>query len=182
MSHSIPISTSAKILKHFTLSPSFTYNERWYPETIRKSFDVDSNAVLTDTVKGFRAARDFQMSASLNTRLYGMVQMKRGKIAAIRHVISPTVSFGYRPDFSAGSFNNYKSYVDANGEPVSYSIFQNGIFGGPPSGKYGVVGFALDNNLEMKVRHQTDTTQNLKKIKIFESLSANLNYNLAAVS
>jgi len=182
MSHSIPISTSAKILKHFTLSPSFTYNERWYPETVRKSFDADSNAVLTDTVNGFRAARDFQMSASMNTRLYGMVQMKRGKIAAIRHVISPTISFGYRPDFSAGSFNNYKTYVDANGESVSYSIFQNGIFGGPPSGKYGVIGFALDNNLEMKVRQQTDTTQNLKKIKIFESLSANLNYNLAADS
>jgi LptD protein len=182
MSHSIPISTSAKVLKYFTLSPSISYNERWYPETIRKTYDSDAGTVLTDTVKGFRAARDFQMSASMNTRLYGMVQFKRGKIAAIRHVVSPTVSFGYRPDFSSGSFNNYKTYTDANGESVSYSIFQNGIFGGPPSGKYGAIGFAIDNNLEMKVRQQTDSTTNLKKIKIFESLSANINYNLASDS
>jgi hypothetical protein len=182
MSHSIPISTSAKVLKYFTLSPSISYNERWYPETIRKTYDSDAGTVLTDTVKGFRAARDFQMSASMNTRLYGMFLFKRGKIAAIRHVVSPTVSFGYRPDFSSGSFNNYKTYTDANGESVSYSIFQNGIFGGPPSGKYGAVGFAIDNNLEMKVRQQTDSTTNLKKIKIFESLSANINYNLASDS
>ncbi|MGR6088413.1 MAG: putative LPS assembly protein LptD [Arcticibacter sp.] len=182
MSHSIPISTSAKVLKYFTLSPSISYNERWYPETIRKTYDSDAGTVLTDTVKGFRAARDFQLSASMNTRLYGLVQFKRGKIAAIRHVVSPTVSFGYRPDFSSGSFNNYKTYTDANGESVSYSIFQNGIFGGPPSGKYGAVGFAIDNNLEMKVRQQTDSTTNLKKIKIFESLSANINYNLASDS
>jgi len=182
MSHSIPISTSAKVLKYFTLSPSFTYNERWYPETIRKAYDSDAGTVLTDTVKGLRAARDFQISASMNTRLYGMVQFNKGKIAAIRHVISPTVSFGYRPDFSSESFNSYKNYTDATGESVSYSIYQNGIFGGPPSGKYGALGFAIDNNLEMKVRQQTDSTTNLKKIKIFESLSANINYNLASDS
>lgn len=182
MSHTIPISTSAKLFKYFTLSPSFTYNERWYPETIRKSFSSDLNAVVTDTVKEFRAARDFQMSASLNTRLYGMVQMKRGKIAAIRHVVSPTVSLGYRPDFSSSSFKSYRQYTGPDGQEVSYSIFQNGIFGGPPSGKYGAVGFSIDNNLEMKVRQQTDSTENLKKIKIFESLSASMVYNLAADS
>lgn len=182
MSHTIPISTSTKILKYFTLSPSFTYNERWYPETIRKSFNSDLNAVVTDTVKEFRAARDFQMAASLNTRLYGMVQMKRGKIAAIRHVVSPTVSLGYRPDFSSSSFKSYKQYTGPDGQAVSYSIFQNGIFGGPPSGKYGAVGISIDNNLEMKARQQTDSTENLKKIKIFESLSASMVYNLAADS
>jgi len=182
MSHTIPISTSAKLFKYFTFSPSFTYNERWYPETIRKSFNSDLNAVVTDTVKEFRAARDFQMAASLNTRLYGLVQMKRGKIAAIRHVVSPTVSLGYRPDFSSSSYKSYKQYVGPDGQEVSYSIFQNGIFGGPPSGKYGAVGFSIDNNLEMKVRQQTDSTENLKKIKIFESLSANMVYNLAADS
>ncbi|MFM7079013.1 MAG: putative LPS assembly protein LptD [Bacteroidota bacterium] len=182
MSHTIPISTSAKLFKYFTLAPSFTYNERWYPETIRKSFNSDLNAVVTDTVKAFRAARDFQMAASLNTRLYGLVQMKRGKIAAIRHMVSPTVSLGYRPDFSSSSYKSYQQYIGPDGQEVSYSIFQNGIFGGPPSGKYGVVGFSIDNNLEMKVRQQTDSTENLKKIKIFESLSASMVYNLAADS
>jgi len=182
MSHSIPISTSAKVFKFVTISPSFTYNERWYPETIRKNFDEQTNSIVTDTVKGFRSARDFQLSTSFNTRVYGLFQMKRSKIAAIRHVLSPTVTLGYRPDFSKPNFNNYKNYLDGEGKNVSYSIFQNGIFGGPPSGKYGAIGFSLDNNLEMKIRQKSDSTDNLKKIKIFESLSASMSYNLAADS
>jgi len=183
MSHSIPVSTSMKIMKHFTLSPTFSYNERWYPNTIRKTFDENLNSVVTDTVKEIRAARDYQLSASLNTRLYGMVQMKKGKVAAIRHVVSPTLNLSYRPDFSKPSLKNYQTYqINQSGQTGQYSIFENGIFGGPPAGKYGVVGFSLDNNLEMKVRQKTDSTDQLKKIKIFESLSASMFYNLAADS
>jgi len=183
MSHSIPVSTSFKVLKHFTLSPSFSYNEKWYLQTIRKSFDAETNSVLTDTVDAFRAARDYQASASLNTRIYGMVQIRKGKIAAVRHVMSPTVSFSYRPDFSKSSFNNYKTYqINAAGETGTYSIYENSIFGGPPSGKFGVVSFNLDNNLEMKTRHVSDTAVTLKKIKIFESLSAGVSYNTAVDS
>jgi lipopolysaccharide assembly outer membrane protein LptD (OstA) len=183
ISHSIPVSTSLKVLKHFTLSPSINYNERWYLQTIRKKFVEEINTVDIDTINGFRAARDFLISTSLNTRIYGLVQIKKGKIAAIRHVMSPTITYGYRPDFSDPSFNAYKVYqLDSFGNTGIYSIFENGIYGGPPAGKYGVIGFNLDNNLEMKVRSETDTAVNLKKIKIFESLAAGVSYNTAADS
>src|SRR5207249_8047831 len=33
--HTIPISTSIKMLKYFSLTPSLNYTERWYLETIR---------------------------------------------------------------------------------------------------------------------------------------------------
>ena len=183
ISHNIPVSTSFQVLKYFTVSPSVTYNERWYMQTIRKNFDSDLDAIKTDTVNGFRAARDFITSVSMNTRLYGMVQMKKGKIAALRHVVSPTVSYSYRPDFSDPSFNAYKVYqIDSAGTEGIYSIFETGIFGGPPSGKYGVIGFNIDNNLEMKTRTVSDTAVSLKKIKIFESLAFGASYNTAVDS
>jgi len=183
MSHSIPVSTSLKALKYFTLSPSLIYNEKWYPKTIRKNYNAAEDSIEIDTVAGFRAARDFQFSASLNTRIYGMVQMKKGKIAAIRHVLSPTITYGYRPDFSNPTFNSYKDYqVDAFGNTAKYSIYETGIYGGPPAGKYGVIGLNLDNNLELKTRTVTDTSVNLKKIKIFESLAGNISYNTAVDS
>ncbi len=183
MSHSIPLSTSVKALKHFTLSPSFTYNEKWYLSTITKNYSSQTDAVEVDTVQGFKAARDFLFSVSMNTRAYGMVQFKKGKIAAIRHVVSPTISYGYRPDFSDPSFDYYHSYqLDAQGNRGTYSIFENGIYGGPPAGKYGVIGFNLDNNLEMKTRTVTDTSVNVKKIKLFESLAAAISYNTAVDS
>ncbi|MDQ3050353.1 MAG: LPS-assembly protein LptD [Bacteroidota bacterium] len=180
MSHAIPVSTSFKALKYFTVSPSITYNEKWYMKTIRKNYSAINDSVITDTISGFRATRDFQFSASMNTRLYGMVQMKKGKIAAIRHVLSPTLSYTYRPDFSEPKFNAYKNYQsDSFGTITQYSIYETGIFGGPPSGKYGVISLNLDNNLEMKTRSVTDTAVNLRKIKIFESLSGNVSYNTA---
>jgi hypothetical protein len=183
ISHSIPVSTSIKMLKHFTLSPSLQYNERWYMKTIRKEYDETIDAVDVDTVTGFKAARDFLISASLNTRIYGMVQTKKGKIAAVRHVMTPAISFGYRPDFSDPAFNAYKVYqIDSAGNTAKYSIFETGIFGGPPAGKYGMIGFSLDNNLEMKTRTVTDTSVNLKKLKIFESLALGASYNIAADS
>lgn len=184
MSHSIPVSTSLKALKHFTISPSITYNEKWYLKTIRKDLgrgtDGANDSILIDTIGGFRAARDFQFSTSMNTRAYGMLQFKKGKIAAIRHVVSPTITYSYRPDFSDPKFNAYKNYQsDSIGTIGQYSIYETGIFGGPPSGKFGVIGLNIDNNLEMKTRTETDTAVNLKKIKIFESLAGNISYNTA---
>ncbi|MEP7168237.1 MAG: putative LPS assembly protein LptD [Bacteroidota bacterium] len=181
--HQIPISTNVKLLKFFTLTPSFNYNERWYIQTIERHFNTDSNQVITDTIGGFKAARDYYAGASLHTTLYGLVQFKNSKIMAVRHVLSPTVSFTYAPDFSAPSWNYYKSVQkDSTGALSKYSIFETGIYGGPGSGKQGVVNFLLDNNLEMKVRKTTDTAETTKKIKLLESLSFNTSYNIAADS
>ena len=43
----------------------------------------------------------------------------------------------------------------------------------------GSISFSLDNNLEMKVRNDQDTTgeEEYKKIKIIESLRASISYN-----
>jgi len=183
VSHSIPISTSLKVLKHFTLSPSFNYNENWYVQSINKQYNEQTNSVEVDTINGFKAARYFNVAASLNTRIYGMMQMEKGKIAAIRHVMTPSISIGYRPDFSDPPFNGYKEVqIDSLGTTTKYSIFETGIFGGPPLGKSSVIGFNLDNNIEMKVRSENDTATTFKKIKIFESLNGGISYNVAADS
>ncbi len=180
--HSIPISTSVKFLKYFTMTPSFNYSEKWYLQTIQKNYNTTENTIVIDTIYGFKSARDFSASAALNTRIYGMVSFKNSKIMAIRHVVSPTVSFSYRPDFSAPSWNYYKTITDSSGNETKYSIFETGIFGGPGAGKQELVNFGLDNNLEMKVRKATDSSETTKKIKIFESLSINSSYNIAADS
>ncbi|HKR04724.1 MAG TPA: putative LPS assembly protein LptD [Bacteroidia bacterium] len=183
MQHQIPVSTNVKLLKFFTLTPSFNYNERWYLQTIEKRYDTEHDSVIVDTLRGFKAARNFSASASLNTRLYGMLQFRNSKIMALRHVFSPSVSFTYAPDFSAPSWHYYKTVqTDSLGTESKYSIFETGIFGGPGAGKQGVVNFNLDNNLEMKVRKSTDTSETTKKIKLLESLSINSSYNMAADS
>lgn len=181
--HSIPVSTSLQVMKYFTLTPSFNYSEKWYVSTIEKRYDAATNSVLSDTVQGFKAAREFNAGVSVNTRLYGMFQFRKSKLQAIRHVFTPTFSFTYRPDFSDPFWNNYKTVqTNHEGETIRYSIYEQSLFGGPSSGKQALIGFALDNNLEMKIKSNNDTAETIKKIKVFESLALSGNYNLAADS
>jgi hypothetical protein len=181
--HSIPISTSWQVLKYITFTPSINYSEKWYLSSIEKRYDISTNSIITDTVSGFKAAREFNAGASFNTRVYGIFQFRNSKLQAIRHVVSPTLSFTYRPDFSDPFWNNYKTVqTNPEGETVRYSIYEQSLFGGPAAGKQALIGFAIDNNLEMKIRTDNDTTSTTKKFKIFESLVFSGNYNLAADS
>jgi hypothetical protein len=180
--HTIPISTSIKMLKYFTLTPSFNYTERWYLETVRHNWDSDSAKVDTVQIRRFNASRDYLFSTGLNTRIYGMYQFNKGKISAIRHVMSPTVAYSYRPDFSNVSSYYKTVQVDTLGRERLYSIYEQNVYGSPPSGKYGNISFGLDNNIEMKVKANSDSGATVKKLKIFESLRIDGNYNLAADS
>ena len=194
MQHNIPISSSIKILKHFTLSNSINYTERWYTKSLRRTWVNDTLWTndstykvgnQNDTLSGFKAARDFVFTSGLNTTLYGMVQMKRGPVRAIRHVVRPSVSFSIRPDFGSPAFGYYKEVQsDTLGNFERYSIFSDGInfssiYGTPPDGKSGSLNFSITNNLEMKVRSKKDTITGMKKVMLIESFSIGTSYDLA---
>ena len=100
MSDGIPINTSIKVLRHFTLNPSFNLTERWYLSQTEKRWDANSNRLITDTLDKFTRAHNYSFSTGLNTKIYGIVQFNKSKISAIRHVITPNLSFNYTPDFS----------------------------------------------------------------------------------
>lgn len=181
--HNIPLSTSFKVLKFFTLSPSATYSERWYFKTTQYEWNSENRKIDTIVENKFKAARDYQLSAGLSTRVYGMYLMKKGPVSALRHVLTPTASFNYRPDFSQSKFGYYKTIqADTTGRTLTYSLFQNSVYGGPSGGKFGSLSFGLDNNLEMKVRTRSDTGATEKKIKLLESFRLSTNYNLIADS
>lgn len=182
--HNIPVSLSLNAFKHFQFSTSLNYTERWYLQTIRKGLENEINGYVNtrDTVPGFRRAYDYSFSSGLSTKVYGMYP-KMGKIEAIRHVVTPSVNFNYRPDFADPSFGFYKSFVDASGRLSEYSIFDGAIFGGPSSGKSMGIGFSVDNNIEAKIRTENDTTgKGFKKIPIIQGLTFSGNYNFAADS
>ncbi len=184
MQHTIPIRSSIKILKFITWTNSINITERWYLQSINKQWyndtERDSSYVKSDTMPGFKAAHEFNLSTSLTTKLYGMYQFKRGAVKAIRHVMTPSVSFVYHPDFGSPLWGYYKyQQLDSAGRVRRYSIFENSIYGSPPDGLSGKVAFRLDNNLEMKVRSRKDTISGTKKIKLIDNLSIQTAYDIA---
>lgn len=189
--HTIPVNTSIKVLKFFSLSPSFTYTERWYTKSLNRYWDTTQNAELTDFQSGFNRVWDYNAGASLNTKLYGLAQFTSGPLRAVRHVVTPSVSFQYRPDFGTPEYGYYDDYnrIQYNTntgqyDTVSYiySIYEGAPYGTPTRGGSGSVVFNIANNLEAKIRNRADTVTGSKKIKILESLNFSTNYNIMADS
>ncbi|NJO01854.1 MAG: hypothetical protein HC880_09325 [Bacteroidia bacterium] len=99
--HNIPISTTMKIFKYFSLNPSFNYTEAWYPQRLNYTYIPQLEAVSVDTIRRFSRVYAYSAAAGLTTRIYGTFNFKKGaRLQAIRHTIVPTVSFGYSPDLS----------------------------------------------------------------------------------
>lgn len=186
MQHTLPVSWSGRVLKNFTWTNGFNFNERWYLQSIKKTWVSDTaniSILKTDTVQGFKPAHDFNFSSSLSTRLYGMFQFKKGKIVAIRHVISPSVSFVFTPDFGNPFWGYYRYLVDQDKpaeKPVRYySVFENGIYGAPPANKSGFVNMSISNNLEMKTRSKKDTVSGTRKVVLIDNFSVSGGYDIA---
>ena len=179
MTHNIPISSSIKVLKYFTLTPSFNLTERWYLNRIEKTWNSNDSTLTTDTIPKFTRAHDYNLSTGLNTKIYGLVEFKKSKIAGIRHVMSPNISFTYNPDFSDEKYDYYKTVqINENGETQNYSIMENGIYGSPSNRESGTINFSLGNILDMKIRNNKDTVETFKKIKLIESLGISSSYNI----
>jgi len=179
--HVIPISTSTKLLKHLTLSPSVSYSEIWYSKELSYEWIDSLNAVKIDTTEKFARLNAYNFSAGINTRLYGTMYFKGDKIKAIRHVMTPSISFSYAPDFSDEKFGYYQTVqVDSVGDTRTLSKYAGFIYGTPSQGENASLGFSLQNNLEMKVRDKKDSANEFKKVPIFENLSISTGYNFLA--
>lgn len=187
--HSIPVSGTINIAKYLNFTTSFDYNERWYFQYEDRNFVTQSNGerdtsfVKRDTLTGFKQVRDFGLSAGFQTRLFGMVQFKKGKLKAIRHVFTPSIGFNYRPDFGKEKWGYYGVVqTDTSGKTETYNRFPRGIYGNASRGEVGGISFNFTNNLEIKVFSKKDSVNNTKKIVLLENLNFSTFYNFIADS
>jgi hypothetical protein len=188
----IPVALSLNVLKYFQFSSSFNYQEQDYFQTIREHYARGSisgaDSIVTDTVQGFKRAYSYSMSSGFSTKLYSTVLFKKGKLKAIRQVITPSVSFQYTPDFSAPKYGYYNTIVSNATIPYPnssqvYSIFGNGVYGGPGIGKSAGLAFSVDNSIEAKMAAKSSDTSGLdRKIPILQGLSFSTFYNFVADS
>lgn len=188
--HEVPLywNYKPKKLKTLTITPSFRYKGVAYTERISKSRElfVDSDTsyyrTKTDTIKGLTYAHAYYPSIGLGLapKIYGMYTFRPGSsIQAVRHVMSPSVSFTYIPDVSTVVPEYYRTLYDENGKQLErYSILGNGIYGTPTLGRsVRTMSFRLNNNVEAKMWSKNDTAQDVKKVSIIDNLSFSSNMN-----
>lgn len=185
--HSIPVSGNFTLFNYLNVSPTFNFKDRMYTRKVEQSWDELNQTTVNDTTYGFHNVYDWNLSLALSTKIYGFWTLNKkifgDKIQAIRHVLTPQVSFNYAPDFSSSRYGYYKTYQRTNSDGsvdlVQYSPYQGNLYGVPGTGKTGSIQFSLDNNIEMKVRSDDDST-GFKKISIVDAFGLAMSYNMAA--
>ncbi len=186
ISHTIPIKASFTLFDYLNVNPSFTITDRMYFNKTMRSWDEVEQKEVRDTLNGFYNVYNWSMSLNLSTKLYGMyIPSKKifgDKIVAIRHVLTPMVSFNYAPSFTNSRYGFFEQYAktdaDGNVTMVDYSPFDGYLYGTSNRTKTGSVNVTLGNNVEMKIRSDKDST-GFKKLSIIDDLSLSMGYNMA---
>ena len=188
MQHTVPISASFTLFNFLNLNPSINFTDRTYNRKEIRSWDVENQREIADTVNGFYNVYNWSFSLSATTKLYGFYVPNRKlfgeKIQAVRHVFTPSVSFSYAPDFSSRRYGFWGTYqktdADGNVTMVEYDKFQHNLFGGVGQGRTGSISMDISNNIEMKVKSADEDTIGYKKLSIIDELGASMSYNMAA--
>ena len=209
LNHRLSSSASFTLFKYINITPSLSFTDRMFFSRVDQSWNEQLNQVQKDTVMGFYNVYNFNASISMSTKLYGYYIPFRkwfgDKVDRFRHVMTPSISFSYNPDFGAefwakryggfyGSYDkpvtvrdeagNWVPKLDENGLPiyevVNYSRFKEA----PGRGASATLAFSLGNNLEMKLRNDKDTTgkEPYKVYSIIDNLSISGGYNFIADS
>ncbi|ERJ75208.1 LPS-assembly protein LptD [Prevotella melaninogenica] len=186
--HTIPVQANFTLFNYINVTPSFNFTDRMYSKKVTRGWDNTlQKEVVRDTTYGFHNVYNWSMNVGASTKLYGFWTPNRklfgDKIQAIRHVITPQVSFSYSPNFGARRYGYYDSYqyTDASGNVklVEYSPYQDELYSVPGKYKTEMISWDVSNNLEMKIKSDKDTT-GYKKISIIDELGASMSYNAAA--
>ncbi|MFO7723461.1 MAG: putative LPS assembly protein LptD [Bacteroidales bacterium] len=188
--HTIPIQSNINLGGWLNINNTFQYTERWYFRHYDKQWnngtlitptDTFTGYVQTDTIYGFKAARNFGFTSTWNTSMYGFYDFTRGPVTTVRHVMKPSLSFNYTPDFAAQRWGYYRYYMQPGSQGAilnRYSIFETLVYGSPPAGRSGRLGLSVGNTVEMKVRQKEDTL-GLKKVVLIEGLNVSTGYDVA---
>ena len=186
--HTIPVQANFTLFNYINVTPSFNFTDRMYSKKVTRGWDNTlQKEVVRDTTYGFHNVYNWSMSVGASTKVYGFWTPNRklfgDKIQAIRHVITPQVTFSYAPNFGARRYGYYDSYqyTDASGNVklVEYSPYQDELYSVPGKYKTEMISWDVSNNIEMKVKSDKDTT-GYKKISIIDELGASMSYNAAA--
>lgn len=176
--HNIPITLSLPQLGPVQIAPSLSYEEKWYGQKAFRRWNDTTKSIDVNMQHGFYTARQMQVGISANTRIFGTYQFRSGNVKAIRHEVRPSLSLSYKPDLMKKHF--YDVQVDSTRQNFLRFSHFDGIIGGSYSeGRFGGIGFGIDNTLEMKRRNKKDTSGEAdQRIRLIDGFGFNGSYNL----
>ena len=165
------LTSPKKYFGWLSLNQSLHMDEDWFLESNQYKLDSDLNTIEQSVDKGFVSRHTFNYNASANTKLYGLFLPGIGDIQAIRHVVTPSLSFRYQPNFSDSKWGYYKEIQDTTG-----STIKRDRFGGTPSSGVKSLNMSVRNLFQMKQGYGENET----KVDLFTmDMSSGFNFEAA---
>lgn len=195
-----------RVARYFNLTPSVDYNEVWYVKSLEQRFDEELD-IRVDTIfspdssefflqrdtlsfgnfteidrRGFESYRTIRGALNLNTQIFGTIHSNRGFFRGIRHVVKPNIGLSYSPDYSRESLGYFEQlpFIDNRGkrDTLQYSIFRDGIFGGPPTGgPQMLMNYSIGNTVQAKFFSRRDSSINDVNLISNFNISGNYDFN-----
>lgn len=175
MRQQITIQTTGGIFKNvLKLTPSVNYGTNLNFQQIRNSYDAATNTTVADTIQQVGLAHNLSMNIAATTVLYTYYQFVGKNKPIMRHVLTPNVSFSYRPLLT----RNITDQVGPNMSELTYSPFSNSVYPYSASGDQALINFGINNSFELKRKSDKDTITGFQKIRIIDALSITGNYDV----
>ena len=140
------LSYDHKIFSYFNFKESISHRR----DIAFRYLDNGSNVTRLDTINAVKTRDIYSAAISSNTKVYGIFQPNIGMLNKVRHLMTPSLSLSYQPDFSDEKYGYFKTALDSNNVEYKYDTFGNSSVGGTSSGESLSLAFDLKNSFDAK--------------------------------
>ncbi len=175
MRQNLTIQTTGGVFKNvLKLTPSVNYSTHLNFQQVRKVYDPITNNAINDTLQQAGLAHTLSFNMAATTALYTYYRFVGKNKPIMRHVLTPNVSFSYRPLLT----KNLEANVGPNQTPLTYSPFLNSVYAYSATKDQALINFGVNNSFELKRKSDKDTITGFQKIRIIDALSLTGNYDI----
>jgi len=147
--HSASVSAPQTFFKWLTLNPNVSFREDWI---FNYKMENDEGEEI-DVLDEFKRRLTWNYSLSVKTKIYGLFPFRIGKLNAIRHVITPSLSYQYQPDFSDPQFGG-DLYFQNNGTDEAFDYFKGSYVGSTSKTEKKSYRLSVDNVFQAKIKDE----------------------------
>lgn len=157
--HNVSLNAQQNLFRYISMNLNLGITEGWVPSHREAQIDAATGGFVRDTtsgriefneVKGFNARHTGRISLSAQTNIYGMIPLQIGSLRALRHVITPTVSYSYTPDFSKPFLGYDLGYFQEDSKGELFDRFSGSPIGGTPSTEQQAISISVTNLFQAK--------------------------------
>jgi hypothetical protein len=159
--NNLGIGLTQNVFKYLTTSLNLNVVQDWTPthriarlDSATGSFrrETEGGPVLYDEIQKLSVRHIGSVSLRAKTALYGLLPLRLGSLEAIRHVITPSITYRYTPDFSRPLFGYDLGYFQHSSDPTDepFDRFTGSSAGGTPGSETQVMSMSVSNLFQTK--------------------------------